>query len=178
MRISSYKQTDAAVIQQLFTNVFSDSEGQSEGALIGNLVLDLMESTPPPDIYGFVATEQKQKIGCVFFTRLSFEPPVEAFILSPAAVQTQYQGKGVGQKLINFGLDRLREKGVKLVFTYGDPRFYTKVGFQHITEDVVKAPLQLTHPEGWLGQSLVDCEIEPIPGNSICVRPLNNPQYW
>jgi predicted N-acetyltransferase YhbS len=178
MNFSSFNPADAAAIQKLFTTVFSDSEGQSEGTLIGNLVLDMMNITPPRDIYGFVATEQKQIIGGVFFTRLSFETSVEAFILSPIAVQTQYQGKGIGQKLINFGLDRLREKGVKLVFTYGDPLFYAKVGFLHITENVVKAPLKLTHPEGWLGQSLDDCGIEPIPGNSVCVRPLNNPQYW
>jgi len=28
------------------------------------------------------------------------------------------------------------------------------VGFQQISEDIVKAPLKLTQPEGWLAQSL------------------------
>jgi len=178
MKLSSYQQINAAEIRRLFTKVFSDSEGPKEGALIGDLVLDLMENTQSPDIFGFIATEQARIIGCIFFTRLSFENATEAFILSPVAVDTDHQGKGVGQKLINFGLDRLREKGVKLIFTYGDPGFYAKVGFRHITEDVVQAPLTLTHPEGWLGQSLDGGEIAPIPGSSSCVKAFNNPQYW
>jgi predicted N-acetyltransferase YhbS len=109
---------------------------------------------------------------------LSFDTPIDAFILSPAAVHTNYQGKGVGQKLINFGIGQLREKGVKLAFTYGDPDFYSKVGFQRITEDVAKAPLDLKQPEGWLCQSLDGGDIEPVPGNSNCVMALNKPEYW
>jgi hypothetical protein len=33
-------------------------------------------------------------------------------------------------------------------------------------------------PEGWLGQSLVGDEIEPIAGNSYCVEAFNKPEYW
>ena len=82
------------------------------------------------------------------------------------------------QKLINFGINRLKENGVRLVFTYGDPDFYSKVGFNIITEKIAKAPLKLTQPEGWLGQSLVSDEIEPIAGNSYCVEAFNKPEYW
>lgn len=178
MKLSSYRQSDATKINLLFKEVFSDSEGPAEGALIGDLVLELIETTQPEDIFGFVASEQTKLIGCIFFTRLSFITPVDACILSPVAVHTSYQGQGVGQKLINFGIDTLRKKGVKLVFTYGDPGFYAKVGFRQIPEDVVKAPFKLTHPEGWLCQSLDDSEIEPIPGNCSCVKALNNSRYW
>jgi len=178
MKLSRYKKSDEAEIKHLFTKVFSDSEGQSEGAVIGNLVHDLINTTEPQDIFGFVATEQEQIIGCIFFTRLSFDAPIDAFILSPVAVHTNHQGKGVGQKLINFGIDQLRERGVKLAFTYGDPGFYSKAGFRRITEDVAKAPLDLTQPEGWLCQSLDGGNIEPISGNSLCVKALNKPEYW
>jgi putative acetyltransferase len=60
----------------------------------------------------------------------------------------------------------------------GDPGFYSKVGFRPITEKLVKAPLKLMYPEGWLGQSLLSDEIEPITGNSHCVDALNKPEYW
>lgn len=178
MKFSLSKNADQLEIQHLFTKTFSDSEGQSEGALIGRLVLDLMNETDSRDIFGFVATENEQIIGSIFFTRLSFDAPVEAFLLSPVAVHTNHQGKGVGQRLIHFGVEWLKGKGVNLVFTYGDPNFYSKVGFGPISEDMAKAPFELTQPEGWLCQSLDDGEIEPLSGISRCVKAFNNPEYW
>jgi len=178
MKLSTYKKSDIKEIKQLFLRVFSDSEGQEEGSLIGSLVLDLMTSTEAQNIYGFIATEKDQIIGSIFFTRLAFESFDNAFILSPVAIHTNYQGKGIGQNLINFGIKHLKENGVRLAFTYGDPNFYSKVGFRCITETIVKAPLELSQPEGWLCQSLVGDEIKPIAGNSRCVEALNKPEYW
>jgi len=178
MKLLPYSPANTEEIEQLFTKVFSDSEGQSEGLLIGNLVDDLVTSTDAQDFYGFVAIENEEIIGSIFFTRLTFESEVNAFLLSPVAIHTNYQGKSIGQKLINFGINHLKENGVALVFTYGDPEFYSKVGFSLITEKLVKAPLKLTYPEGWLGQSLVSDEIEPITGSSYCVEAFNKPEIW
>ena len=178
MNLSEYSSNDSEEIEKLFTKVFSDSEGQSEGLLIGKLVYDLMNSTDPEDLYGFIAVENGQIIGSIFFSRLTFESEVSAFILSPVAIHTDYQGQGIGQKLINFGINYLKENQVSLVFTYGDPNFYQKVGFKPISEKVAKAPLKLKYPVGWLCQSLVGSEIEPIAGNSYCVAALNHQEYW
>ncbi|WP_316364450.1 GNAT family N-acetyltransferase [Candidatus Thiodiazotropha sp. CDECU1] len=178
MKLTPYDKSDEVEIKQLFTEVFSDAEGEPEGVLIGNLVADLINTTEPDDIFGFVVTEQEQIIGSIFFTRLIFDTPVEAFILSPVAIRTNQQGKGVGQQLINYGIEQMRDMGVKLLFTYGDPNFYSKVGFRSITEEIVKAPLELTQPEGWLCQSLDGGETAPIAGKSTCVTALNKPEYW
>jgi putative acetyltransferase len=178
MKLSTYNPSNIEEIKQLFTKTFSDSEGQSEGILIGNLAYDLMTGTDGNDLYGFVATENEQIIGSIIFSRLAFENGINAFLLAPVAIHTSYQGKGIGQKLINFGLNALKESGVELAFTYGDPGFYSKVGFSPITEKLVKAPLTLRYPEGWLGQSLVSDEIEPITGNSHCVDAIDKPEYW
>ncbi len=178
MNFSPYCPSNIEEIKKLFTKVFSDSEVPSEGLLIGRLAYDLMTGTDAQDLYGFIAMENEKIIGSIFFTRLTFERDVNAFLLSPVAIHTNYQGKGIGQKLINFGINHLKENGVRLVFTYGDSKFYTKVGFSLITEKIAKAPLTLTYPEGWLGQSLVSDEIEPIANNSYCVEALNKPKYW
>ena len=164
--------------KKLFTEVFADSEGQVEGDLIGNLAFELQETTEPEELFGFIAKDDKTLIGCIFFTRLAFDNQINAFILSPVAVTTQYQKQGVGQKLIQFGINNLKKKNVKLLFTYGDPNFYSKVGFKAISENIAKAPFKLTCPEGWLAQSLVGEDIEPISGNSTCVSALNHQQYW
>ena len=178
MEVKTYKSSNIEEIKQLFTKVFSDSEGQTEGVLIGNLTYDLMTGTDAKDLYGFVGTENEQIIGSIFFSKLTFQNGVNAYLLSPLAIHTSYQGKGIGQKLIIFGINQLKENGVKIVFTYGDPDFYSKVGFIQINEKIVKAPWKLTQPEGWLGQSLVIDKIEPITGNSSCVEAFNKPEYW
>ncbi len=79
-----------------------------------------MDSTDSNDLYCFIATEDEQIIGSIFFSRMIFESGINAFILSPVATHTDHQRKGVGQKLINFGLDVLKENGVELMITYGD----------------------------------------------------------
>jgi putative acetyltransferase len=174
--IYSPDHTDA--IKNLFTTVFSDSEGQSEGTLIGNLAYELMTETDSKDLYGFVAVEHEIIIACIFFSRLTFQSGIRAFLLSPVAVHTDYQGKGIGQQLINDGLKRLKDEGVELVMTYGDPNFYAKVGFHPVKEETIKAPLPLTYPEGWLGQSLMGNSVTPIAGRPSCVKALNKPAYW
>ena len=178
MDFEKYESCSAYEVKKFFTDVFTDSEGQAEGELIGNLVFELQETTEPKDMFGYLVRDGKTLIGCIFFTRMEFENQINAFILSPVAVATQYQKKGIGQELIRFGINSLKKNNVELLFTYGDPNFYSKVGFKCISETIAKAPLKLTYPEGWLAQSLVSEIIEPISGNSTCVSALNSQQYW
>jgi putative acetyltransferase len=178
MHLLPYNPDQAEEIKSLFTKVFSDSEGENEGILIGNLAYELLTETDKQDLYGFVATEDEKIIGCIIFSRLTFESGVCAFILSPVAVHTDHHGKGIGQKLINYGIKRLKAEGVELVMTYGDINFYSKVGFQPISEEVIRAPFKLTYPEGWIGQSLMSGIVAPIAGQSSCVKALDKPEYW
>ena len=178
MKILTFESCNIEEIKQLFTKVFSDAEGLSEGVLIGNLTYDIMTGTDAQDLYGFIAIENEKIIGSIFFTRLTFQSGVNAFLLSPVAIHTSFQGKGIGQKLINFGISHLKEDRVSIVFTYGDPNFYSKVGFKLISEKIARSPLKLTYPEGWLAQSLVSDEVEPIAGNSYCVEAFNKPEIW
>ncbi len=173
-----YKNSDLEVAIKLFAKAFSDSEGEEEGALIGQLVSELATTTDSQDIYGFTTSRNNQIVGCIFFTRLTFETSVSAFLLSPVAIDTEHQGQGIGQSLIRFGINQLQKDGVQLLFTYGDPEFYSKVGFKHIGEHVANAPVKMSQPEGWLCQPLQGDEIVPISGKSYCVAALNKPEYW
>lgn len=138
----------------------------------------MLTCTDAEDLYCFVATENGEIIGSVCFTKMRFESDIRAFILSPMAIGTDHQGKGLGQELINFGINELKKDGVELVITYGDPSFYSKVGFRAVTEAIVPSPLRMTYPEGWQAQSLKGDKIEPITGNAHCVKALNKPELW
>ncbi|WP_432472993.1 GNAT family N-acetyltransferase [Amphritea sp. HPY] len=178
MKISTFSASQSQDVINLFTEVFSDSEGRDEGESIGSLVSDLIRTTAEHDILGFVAVLEEEIVGCVFFTRLRLPSGKVAFILSPVAIVTEQQGKGVGQQLIRQGIEELRFKQVDLVFTYGDPAFYSKVGFQQVSEDIVKAPLKLTQPEGWLAQPLQSGVMITVEDSSECVNALNKQEYW
>jgi len=178
LKLSTFNPNDRKEIRQLFFRTFSASEGESEGRILGTLVDDLITGTAAEDLYGFVATDNEQIIGCIFFSRMIFTNGLQAFLLSPVAVDTVFQGKGIGQKLINFGINRLREDGISLVVTYGDPVFYSKAGFKSISEQKIKPPYELSQPEGWLGLSLSGKEISRVVGTLSCVEAFKNSSLW
>ncbi|KLV09525.1 acetyltransferase [Photobacterium aquae] len=166
-------------VQRLFTQTFSDSEGETEGALIGELAREMMVTTNPEDIMVFVAEGDGHLAGCIMMTRMGFdESERRVYLLSPVAVRTDCQRKGVGQGLIRFALEVLRAQGVEFVITYGDPNYYGKVGFEPVSEAVVPAPRVLTYPEGWLALSLCEQAIPAISGRSSCVSALDKQVYW
>lgn len=178
MKLTPYSSDKSKEVIQLFTDVFSDSEGQEEGQLIGQLVTELIDTTDSNDLLGYISISDGRIVGCIFFSRLTLPSGKIAFILSPVAVATRQQGMGLGQQLINFGIQQLHEHGVELVFTYGDSDFYSKVGFVKISEDVVKAPQKLTYSDGWLAQTLKNETITSEFGGTKCVGALNKRKYW
>lgn len=178
MKLSLFNSSYAQEAIELFTKVFSASENESEGQIIGNLVSDLIATTGSEDLIGFVATSNDRIVGCIFFSRFFMPSEKVAFILSPVAIATSEQGTGIGQRLINYGLQHLKSMEVSLAFTYGDPRYYSKSGFNHISESIVKAPFELSQPEGWLAQSLNGNSIKAMHGSNRCVEALSDQKYW
>ena len=165
-------------VTNLFTSVFTSSEGEKEGKLIGSLTSELSSNIDNQEIICLGTDENESIIGSIFFTRLRFNEVIQIYMLAPVAVSAQYQGKGVGQALINFGLNELKNRSVAVAITYGDPSFYSKVGFQTLSENIIQAPLELSMPEGWLGQSLTEEPIPTITERPTCVKEFNDPVYW
>lgn len=166
-------------IAALFRATFAASEGASEGALIGNLVARMIATVPATDLRMYVAGDAGRPIAAVLFSRMTYsQGPRTVFILSPMAVETAQQGKGVGQGLLTYALSDLRQSGVDVALTYGDVRFYAKVGFCQIPATTAHPPLPLSFPQGWLGQSLTDRPLDPLQGPAGCVAPLDDPAFW
>ena len=165
-------------VEELFTSVFTSSEGEKEGKLIGNLSSQLASNIDNNEIICFGVYENETLIGSIFFTRLQFSTPIQVYMLAPVAVSVKHQGKGVGQALINYGLTELKKRSANVAVTYGDPTFYSKAGFQALSENVIQAPLKLSMPFGWLGQSLTGGLIPAINDRPVCVKAFNDPVYW
>ncbi|WP_417668402.1 GNAT family N-acetyltransferase [Roseibium sp.] len=166
-------------ISDLFRESFTASEGAGEGHLVGQLAADMMQLVPPEDLFVFSAVEAGKIAGCIMFSRLDYEKDSRTvFLLAPVAVRTDRQRSGIGTRLISFGLEELRRGGVDVAITYGDPDYYSRVGFRQISEDTAQAPLSLNFPHGWLAQSLDGKLLQPLAGLSRCVGPLNKPELW
>ena len=76
------------------------------------------------------------------------------------------------------GLDALRQEGVDIAVTYGDPAFYGRVGFNPVSEADLPAPQPLNQPQGWIAQSLTDAPMTPLRGLAHCVTAFNDPSLW
>jgi len=166
-------------ITDLFRATFTASEGAGEGAVIGAFVDRMFATTDAADLFVFSALGAEGLAGTAIFSRMWYPQDTRAvFILSPMAVAPHEQGAGTGQKLLAFGLTRLRQSGVDVALTYGDINFYSKVGFTQIAALDAQPPLPLSYPEGWLGQSLTGQALDPLKGPSSCVEALNQPALW
>lgn len=168
-----------AVIE-LFTRTFARSEGIAEGRAIGSLVQGLFDSTPVEDLFPFLALQGEEVIGALFFTRLHSDaaPHRHITLMAPVAVEPAWQGRSVGRGLITHALWKMRGHGAEIAVTYGDPNFYTKIGFRPIDTSVLPSPLPLTRPEGWLGQPLGPVRLEKTPGPVRCVPAFFDAAYW
>ncbi len=169
----------AEAIETLFEATFAGSEGEAEGALIGALARRLIAETPAEDLRVFTAWKGSMLLGCIFFTRLTYpDDPRTVFMMAPVAVATAHQGKGIGQRLITHALDALRQKGVDIAVTYGDPAFYGRVGFRPVSEAELPAPQPLRQPHGWIARSLTEAPLTPLRGTVRCVAAFDDPALW
>ena len=177
-RIENFAPIAQQIIDVFYTS-FSTFEGESEGALISSLVEHLLENTPEPDIFIFAALHHDTVIGCAIFSRLTYSDDARnVFILSPMAVHPDHTNNGIGQTLLRESIAMLKDHGIDILMTYGDPSFYGKIGFLPVTEQVVPPPFPLSMPMGWIGQSLHGAEIAPLQGSCTCVSALKNPAIW
>lgn len=178
MKFKSLTSDFSQPISNLFTTVFSHSEGADEGRLIGELASALAVAIDDDNILCYGAISNDTLLAATFYTRLSYRTSSIVFMLAPVAVSTEHQGEGIGQQLIHFGLNEVRQRGVDYVVTYGDPNYYLKVGFSGIPESSVRAPFKLSMPEGWLGQSLTGKPVSFGTERPRCVEQFNKAAYW
>ncbi len=176
-----YQLIDSSVQKELvdlFTKSFTAAESKAEGMLVGALAGELAAEIDNENIICIGAYDNKLLAGAIFFTRLYFGDSTKAYMLAPVAINCDFQKKGIGQALINHGCELLKERGVSFVVTYGDPAFYVKVGFEPLSEEVIKAPLPLSMPFGWQGRTLTDLPIATISTPPTCVTAFNDPVLW
>ena len=126
---------DPEEILEFFTDVFTASANAEEGELVGGIARQLAQQVDDQDVLCFTSTDEGDLVAAIFFSRLTYPEHLNVLLMSPVAVSSAYQGKGLGQAIITYALNELQRRGVDIAITYGDPAFYCKTGFLTITED-------------------------------------------
>lgn len=79
----------------------------------------------------FVAIEDGAVVGHILFTPVTVDGYSEVGMgLAPMAVMPSHQRKGIGSKLVRYGLDHLRQSGCPFVIVLGHPEYYPRFGFE------------------------------------------------
>lgn len=79
-----------------------------------------------------VAEESGVIVGHVLFSRMGVEADgaaLSAAGLAPVSVVPDLQGQGIGDALIRFGIEVLREQGVAISFVLGHESYYPRFGY-------------------------------------------------
>ncbi|MBY8881915.1 N-acetyltransferase [Streptomyces sp. PLK6-54] len=135
---------DVAAVRELQALAFGDPER------VPGLV-DALRSAPaalPP--LSFVAVDGTRVAGHVMLSacRLDALPRlVDMYSLSPLGVHPEYQGRGIGTRLVAHALAAADAAGVPLVFLEGSPRYYGARGFRPAEQLGFRAP-SLRYPPG------------------------------
>jgi len=175
MKIRESVNNDKDTIRIVHQNAF----GEPEGDAVSQLAMALLEDKAAQPVLTLVAEQNNTIIGNVIFSRVDIEgfKEVSAYILAPLAVAKGNQGKGIGTKLINKGIEILKGRGAEIVLVYGDPNYYVRTGFK--AGHNLKSPHKLTYPkEAWMAQELKEGVLARTQGTVQCALPLNSPELW
>ena len=88
---------------------------------------------------------------------------VETLALAPVSVIPEYQGKGIGSKLINVALESARRLGYKSVIVLGHDKYYPKFGFVPASKYEIKAPFDVPD-EAFMVKELNDGSLIGVSG--------------
>lgn len=162
-------QADSEAIDSLYPQAFPDED-------LLPLVRELAQNRVTT--ISLAAVIDGQIVGHAIFTRCGLDgSDASAALLGPVAVAPAWQRQGIGSALIRFGIQRLKDENVALVYVLGDPAYYGRLGF--VPESLVEPPFQLPREWAEAWQSLcLDSVVTPIAGKLIVPPPWMQPALW
>jgi len=111
-----------------------------------------------------VAEVEKRAAGHILFSRMSIETTtgrVAAVALAPMAVLPKQQRRGIGGKLIQYGLDLLSRRGEQVVIVVGHPDYYPRFGFSTDKARFLASPFP---PEAFMALELRTGALDGVRG--------------
>ena len=128
------------VIQQAFENEeYSDHKEQF-------LVERLRKSNAFIPELSIVAEVDNKIVGHILLTKLEIENDIntyESLALAPVSVLPEFQGKGVGSKLILHSHEVAKELGYKSIMLLGHEKYYPRFGYELTNKYGIEMPFDV-----------------------------------
>ena len=125
---------DADAIRAIHLAAFPDA---TEADLVEQLQRD------GDGVLSLVADQEGRVVGHILISRMTAAGDghtLRAVGLAPVAVLPELQRQGIGGRLINSAIERLRAAGVEIVFLVGEPEYYRRFGFDAATAAPFASP--------------------------------------
>ena len=144
MVIRPERPDDHESVRDVHRRAFGD--GERIPALVDSLRTAATSLSP----LSLAATVDEQVVGHVMLAACRLDALlrlVDVFSLSPLGVLPEFQGQGIGTRLVAHALAADDSRGIPLVFLEGSPRYYGKRGFADATKVGFRPPT-LRYPTG------------------------------
>lgn len=148
------------VIEEAFRNEeLSDHDEQ-------NLVNRLRKSDEFIKELSMVATDNGKIVGHIMLTKIKIvdkEVSHDSLALAPVSVLPNYQGKGIGNLLINTAIKNSKELGYDSIIVLGHDKYYPRFGFKKASNYKIVSPFEVPD-EAFMVLELKHGSLENIKG--------------
>ena len=127
VNIRSFGSGDAEAVRELHLKAFTGRENEAR------LVESLHAEDAGPVSLAAVDSSSGGVVGHVLFSPVEIDnggSSIRIVGLAPVGVLPEYQGQGIGSRLIRAGLEACREAAYDAVVVLGEPGYYSRFGFE------------------------------------------------
>ena len=164
IKIRQETSTDHPAVFNLIRNAFA-SEAMSDQQE-QYLVERLRKSEAFIPELSLVAEDEGRIVGHILLTRIKVRDNGSSFnslALAPVSVEPEYQGKGIGGKLILESHDKARELGHESIVLLGHAEYYPRFGYQIADDFGIKLPFDVPS-ENCMVIELVENALKDVKG--------------
>nr|WP_317333165.1 N-acetyltransferase [uncultured Romboutsia sp.] len=138
------QELDYKIVEDIIENAFLNAEFTDHQE--HNLVRKLRKSSEFIPELSLVGEIDNKIVAHILFTKINIvsnEESFESLALAPLSVLPDYQNKGIGRSLINYGLEVAKNLGYESVVVLGHENYYPKFGFKKASEFDIKPPFEV-----------------------------------
>ncbi|MDQ6469169.1 N-acetyltransferase [Flavobacterium sp. LHD-80] len=144
IKLRQEKKDDFESVFQLIEKAFEKEEYSDHKEQF--LVENLRKSEAFIPELSIVAEVENKIVGHILFTKLEIKNETQTFpslALAPVSVLPEFQGKGIGSKLILHGHKVAEELGYKSVILLGHQDYYPRFGYELCEKYNIKMPFDV-----------------------------------